>query len=367
MKNKFILVLFTCVWFLIACQPATKLTVQSISSDFKPSTSGFFYSLPRTVVEVTLELKHDIYIPGPFSQYAAQFLGIEGISLERKEEWTISSETFSSYMESDPEHVFYAGFSAGNPRIPELLTLTKNGLIFSPGSSFASNLRMLGETSSLNDTVWFTDLSMEYFYYQKTDTLYKTVLRDSSFVKIPVYKIEELQKSDEQKAKEAASTIIKLRKRRFKLLSGAYNFITEGAALEVTVRELTKMEQEYLSLFTGKHFTEFRSYNNYVIPALKSEAVVLFRFSKDQGILPVEGKTGSSITVTFARENLTTSADINTTPADNSLYFRIPANATLQLSMNNKSLGEKRIAIYQFGKIQIMPVIPRGPNHRWHL
>jgi hypothetical protein len=367
MKNMFILLILTVACLLSGCQPASRLTVQPASGDFKPSTSGFFYSLPRTVVEVRLELKREIYIPGPYCEFAAQFLGIEGIQLERKEEWTITSGSINSFMERDPERVFYAGFSAGRPMVPELLTLTKNGLIFSPASTFPSGTGLSFDNSNQKDTVWYTDLSMDYFYSQKTDTLYKTILRDSIFVKIPVFKKEELQKSDELKAKEAANTIIKLRKRRFKLLSGEYNFITEGAALEVTVRELNKMEQEYLSLFLGKHYSDLHRYSNYIIPALKSEPQILCRFSREQGIIPSDSKAGSAITTSLVRENISTGPDINITPADNSLYFRIPENATVHLTLNNKSLAEKRIAVYQFGKIQIMPVIPRGPNHRWHL
>ena len=368
MKNKFILGIFGVVWILEGCQTPSRLTVQPVSGEFKPTTNGFFYSLTRTLVEVNLELKRNIYIPGPYCEFAAQFLGIEGVQLQRKEEWTINTESINSFMERDPDRIFYAGFSSGNLMVPELLTLTKNGLIFSPAATFPAGSGRINDISNMKDTVWFTDLSMDYFYTQKTDTLYKTVLRDSMFLRIPVYKKEELQKSDELKAKEAANTIIKLRKRRFKLLSGQYNFITEGAALEVTVRELNKMEREYLSLFLGKHYTDEHKYRKYFIPSLKSEPQVLFRFSKEQGILPAEGNEGSPVIISVTRENDNVLNEINVTPAENSLYFRIPENAIIELTLNNISLEEKRIAVYQFGRIQVMPVIPsRGMRHRWHL
>ena len=346
------------------CHTASRLTVQPVSGEFKPSTSGFFYSLPRTVVEVNLEIKHEIFVPGPYSGYAAQFLGIEGVQVERKEDWSLASESVNSFTERDPEHLFYAGFSGGAPMVPELLTLTKNGLIFSTDATFPSFMESPFNNTNLKDTVWYTDLSMDYYYSQKTDTLYKTVLRDSVFVKIPVYRKEEMHKSNEIKAKEAANTIIKIRKRRFKLLSGEYNFITEGAALEVTVRELSKLEQEYLSLFIGKHYTETHSYKNYVIPALKSEPQVIFRFSREHGILPAENKTGMPVTASLMRENTNVQPELNIAPAENSLYFRIPENAKFQLSFNNKSIAEKRIAIYQFGRIQIMPVVPVNETRR---
>ncbi len=365
MKKLYFITILMAAFLLIGCQPTSKLIVQPATGEIKPSASGFFYSLPRTVIEVKLDLRHDIYIPGPYCQFAAQFLGIEGVQLERKEDWTIASESINSYLESDPDHIFYAGFTSGRPLIPELLTLTKNGLVFSPAATFASALKIPFDNSGKKDSVWYTDLSMEYFYLQKTDTFYKTVLKDSSFVKIPVYKKEEVQKTDEQKAKEAANSIIKLRKRRFKLLSGEYNFITEGAALEITVRELSKMEQEYISLFLGKHYTESHSYKTCITLSLKSEIQTLFRFSGEQGILPQDSKAGLPVTLNIVRENSNSSTEINVTSAENSLYFRIPENATFQLNLNNRSLTEKRIAVYQFGKIQVMPVIPGSMRHRW--
>jgi hypothetical protein len=368
MRNKFILVISIGAFLMVGCQPASKLIVQSASGDIKTSSSGFFYSLPRTVLEVKLEVKHEIYIPGPYCQFAAKFLGIEGVRPERKEDWTIASECINSYSESDPEHILYAGFSAGKPIVPELLTLTKNGLVFSPAATFPSVINQTLENSSLKDNIWFTDLSMDNFYAQKTDTLYKTVLRDSTFVKIPVLKKEEIQKTEELKAKEAATTLLKLRKRRLKLLSGEYNFITEGAALEVTVRELGKMEQEYLSLFIGKQFTEVHFYKNFVVPAINSESQIMWRFTKERGIMPSESKAGLPIILNLHRVKDNNQPELSITPVENSLYFRIPENTTVDLLMDNKKLVESRIPIYQFGKIQIMPVnLHTSSRHRFHL
>jgi Domain of unknown function (DUF4831) len=351
-------------WLFSGCHPTSRLTVQPVTGELKPSASGFFYSLPRTVVEVKLEVKHEIFIPGPYSAYASQFLGVEGVQMDRREEWNIISESINCFTERDPEHLFYAGFSSGTPTVPEFLSLTKNGLIFSPAAIFSAFTEPPFSNLNVKDTIWYSDLSMDYFYSQKTDTLYKTVLRDSVFVKIPVYKKEEMHKSNEMKAKELANTIIKLRKRRFKLLSGEYNFITEGAALEITVRELGKMEQEYLSLFIGKHYSESHIYKSYIIPALKSEPQVIFRFSKEHGIYPVESKSGLPVTANFTREYINLQPDINITPVENSLYFRIPENARIQLSLNNKNIAEKRITVYQFGRIQVMPVAPINEMRR---
>ena len=365
MKNTYIKLIAAACLFLIGCQPASKLLVQPAGSDFKPSGSGFFYSLPRTVLEVKLGLVHSVYIPGPYCQFSMQFLGIEGVQLERKDEWSIESASVNSFLESDPDHIFYAGFTAGRPMIPELLTLTSNGLIFLPNSTFINSIKLPFVNSGIKDSIWFTNLSMDYFYSQKTDTLYKTVLRDSTLVHIPVLKKEEVQKTDEEKAKEASNAIIKLRKRRFKLLSGEYNFITEGAALEIIVRELDRMEKEYLSLFLGKHFSESQFYKHYIIPTLKTETETICRFSNEQGIIPAETKSGMPVNITIIREGTASGPDISTTAAENSLYFRIPENSTLQLSLDNKAISEKRLAIYQFGKIQVMPVIPRSMRHRW--
>src|SRR5664279_5701092 len=99
MKKLFFVTILMTTFFMIGCQPASKLMVQPATGEIKPSASGFFYSLPRTLIEVNLDLRHDIYIPGPYSQFATQYLGIEGVQLERKEDWTIASGCINSYME----------------------------------------------------------------------------------------------------------------------------------------------------------------------------------------------------------------------------------------------------------------------------
>ena len=64
---------------------------------------------------------------------------------------------------------------------------------------------------------------------------------------------------------------MRLRKRLFKLLSGAYNKLPEVKSVDAIVSELNKEEEEYLSLFIGKTFTRTIHHRFFFTPSLNSD------------------------------------------------------------------------------------------------
>ena len=70
----------------------------------------------------------------------------------------------------------------------------------------------------------------------------------------------------EDKAREAAAFIYKIRKRRFKLISGQYDTHPESTALETAVRELNELEDNYLALFIGRYTTDTLTHRYQYIP-----------------------------------------------------------------------------------------------------
>ena len=75
---------------------------------------------------------------------------------------------------------------------------------------------------------YFTNQSIEEFYTDKSDTLYKTIIRDSAFIRIPVVRKLREAKTLEQKAEAAYNVISEIRELRFELLRGDANVFKNG-------------------------------------------------------------------------------------------------------------------------------------------
>ncbi len=201
------------------------------------------------------------------------------------------------------------------------------------------------------------DYSMKKNQVEISDTLFKTVIRDSSFVKVPILRKQKDAKTLEQKAEEASNLIIKIRKRRMKLMTGEYDVFPEGKALEISIEELNKLEKEYMALFIGKTYTEKYRRSFFAVPAGGTEKLVIAKFSDGKGILPVESLEGKDVEIAIKPIHVFP-FDIGETEGnpENTLYYRIPSVCNLHVTASEDMLYEGRLSIFQSGHILPLPV-----------
>ena len=351
MKYKHALSLGLSLLFLPACSQVLKLSTREVTPDFKPQAPGFYYSLPRTTMQVKLTVQRQITIPGPYAEYAAQLLGIEPVPMEKEVKWNIVDASISPLIETDPEKLYYISFSSSS-LVPDVLApYTREGLILSPDAMLQDGSFNQPRTDhSTLDSLWFTDLSPKSYFSEITDTLYKTVLRDSMFVRIPVIKKQVVQKTIETKAGEAAKLIMKIRKQRINLLSGKITSITQGEAIEVVLKEMARLEEQYLSLFIGIHRTDRHVYSWVFIPVAEGETKTVCNFDPSTGIAQPEGAGSAPVTITVTPENPDTTGIMNQPVTENVLYYRIPAKVVARLEWNGNLLVRQRVNVYQLGR-----------------
>ena len=170
-------------------------------------------------------------------------------------------------------------------------------------------------------------------------------------------------KSLEEKAQEAAHTITKLRKRRFKSLANAYETqLPDGKAYELMVKELGKLEKEYVSLFVGKSYKKSFDYSFDFIPGENSvSGEVVFRFSDTKGVLPKSDLSGKPVVIDLdklndlaaAQNKLKTSA--NPAAGQDGVYYRIPGKAEIKILNGLNLMAITRATIAQFGTVAPLP------------
>ena len=101
----------------------------------------------------------------------------------------------------------------------------------------------------------------------------------------------------------AMAIFFSLRKRRFDIVSGEVDHAQDGKALQVSLAELKRLEDSYLSLFVGKVLYDTVSFcYSYVPTSAASQNSILFRFSEDRGALNADDLSGRPVMLELIAE-----------------------------------------------------------------
>ena len=112
-----------------------------------------------------------------------------------------------------------------------------------------------------------------------------------------------IEKSTEQKAREAANFILKLEEDRFGLITGYQEVSYSAETMAYMNDQLLNLQNEYLALFKGKTTTTTRHYS-FVLEPLPDNAdqrKVLCKFSPTQGVLDTKSPFGEPVTIEFTK------------------------------------------------------------------
>ena len=208
----------------------------------------------------------------------------------------------------------------------------------------------------------FTELSQKDYFKEHIDTIWKQVKVDTSWTRVPVQKKVIEAATFEDKAKEAAHHIMRLRKRLFKLVSGAYEKAPEITSLETVIKELRYEEEEYLSLFIGKTFTRTFHYRYIYSPSKQNSGnkEIISYLNTEKGITTEKSVKTLPITLELLRSNQLSQLDTAISKSKKAtkfqgIVYRIPEMSKIKLSLGTSTLIEKQIPIAQFGLINSLP------------
>ena len=171
-----------------------------------------------------------------------------------------------------------------------------------------------------------------------------------------------VEKSLEKKASEAARMILNLREQRLKILTGDTDATYSGEAMGAAMEELTKLEKEYMMLFTGYSEYHTSKMNFEVIPQPgETQKYIAFRLSDASGLVPADNLSGKPIVMELSVPQFkqveipqVKGKDKNQKPVE--AYYRIPAVCTVKLMDGVNLLLQSRVPVYQLGQKSSLPV-----------
>ncbi len=293
----------------------------------------------------------------------------------------IDNAPFTPYVYSDILFVEFDDYSFVDPSAGFIILKNNSDIQFDKRGVIAtfngskSRKRLYIENNEMNientpeyfdaKEVFYTDYSVKRNFTGITDTTYKVIELDSVFQKIPVYNTVITSKDFEQKAEEAANYIIKIRKRRFKLQSAQFESEKPPKNVDVLIKELDELEQQYLELFIGKEIAVTNTFNAVYKPqkGKSDDKVVLFYVSDELGISSEETNDSEPVYLiahdcgnmkqleSFYNRQI----DLTEKEKKKGLYYRIPGHGAFSVEFDGHQYAKQGFIIPQYGYLNHLP------------
>lgn len=343
------------------------------NSSVPPVQQGVFYSLPRTVVNIEVTIDRIENYKGPYADFAQRYLGLKNVVMNNSVEFVISGVQITTSPEPDPEQYYFieTGAKLSKGEKAGLLSLTDAGLILGtipePADTFVKTVVI--DKSVQAPLVAEKDIFPEIFKYyadvsvfEKVDTIIRKVSIDTMTMEKQFLKRTMVEKSPEQKAKEAADFISRIKDNRFNLLTGYQEVNYNRETLEYMDTQLKIMEKEYMKLFTGisLHKTLTYHYKYIPLPNQINTEIPIFKFSGKQGPMDLDSPGGKVITIRIQRVGNTNyvASYLGRGVKDDKgqgIYYRIPELARVIVKLDDNSTEETQCLVNQLGLVSNLP------------
>lgn len=294
----------------------------------KSNNFGITYSLPKTSLIVSAEVKKSTCKAGPYFKYAEKYLGVKDVVTEDKVFYELGKISLFNKGVPDPQQTYIVEFKAGT--VAPYAYLTEEGLLC------AINAEYVPEESA-----------MEIARKNKTKPVR---VADAS-----VYSEELLMAGTVAKQAEvAARQIYRIRESRLNILTGeSDNLPPDGEAMKLVIQQLEEQERALTNLFTGIVVEEILDYDMTIIPNEDIDKEILFRFSSLLGIVDADDLGGTPVYMNLkATERAPVLDEKEAARKEKNMkgiVYNIPGKANVEILMNKKTLYKGEVQVTQFG------------------
>lgn len=299
---------------------------------------GVTYILPKTQLEIVLQVTRHSYTPGPLAQYAERYLQESNIPTEAQEHWTLENVRMQTTGVPDKTQVYFVKLK--DKTVAPLMELTEDGIVRS------INLPFSGKSTQSSDT---PSPAPEQSKSDPNRFLTEEILLATSTAK---------------KAELVAKEIYSLRESRNLLLRGeADNTPTDGMQLKLMLDNLELQERTLTEMFTG-HTTLTSQTVRLPITPTEMKGKVVFRFSHKLGLLDKDDLAGEPYYLSIVNLQIPAAAptegDVEDKKKNNpeGIAYNMPGRARITLTQGNKPLLETEMPVTQFGTVEYLaPVL----------
>ena len=295
----------------------------------KANNFGITYSLPKTSLVVEAEVTKVTCKAGPYYQYAEKYLGVKEAIAEDAIYYELGKVRLINRGLPDADNTYIVEFKPGT--VAPYAYLTEEGLLC------AINTEYEPEASPTNTA-------------RKQQPAAKTPANGTSVLS------EELLMagSTSRQAEVAAKQIYRIRESRLDILTGeADNLPPDGDAMKLVIQQLEAQEQALTDLFVGTTQKVTDTYEVSIIPADELEKEVIFRFSKQLGIVDADDLGGAPVYMNL--KAIERAPELDPKEAEKKekslkgIIYNVPGKASVEITMGKRSLYKGEAQITQFG------------------
>ncbi len=360
--TSFFILFFNSCYVKRASLPQSDLTVTPLGDRITIHDGSLVYALPMTVFNIDIEFEKIFEKPGPYARFAGDLLGLTDVITSPREWWRINSITVETSEEPDPSE--YYVIESNTLVHTNALALKRIGLILDLNpDAMRTEKSLISSSENINQILSYKDLGSSEYYISHSDTAYRMVKLDTTFIRVPYLVERRKPLTPEQLAEQAARTLLEIREGKHMILTGEANVFPQSRD---AIDEINRTERELTALFTGKTASEKKTIRYTCIPEKgdSSQSYILCRFSVNSGPSPADSDSGNSLTIEFLKQPK--SKDLTYIPRPvtlkkqpsivyDKLFYRPPEAVRVKLKYGNETLYEARKLVYQFGDIYQLP------------
>ncbi len=330
---------------MLSC--STNLKVQKYHRGEDIKKAYIPYNLPTNRIDLVFTLRKTEIIPGPFAPYAKQYLEISPKVTQKEVHWDIESIKHHISGVPNPKEGYCVVGDIAEIKADNIYQLSQIAHILSnlPTISKSDNQRTV-----MPD---FPERTLKKIIIEDSKSSYKLVQMDSIVKRVPVVNSVLRNKTESEIAKDAAKTLQKIRKRKFRLISGLNANLPSQGDIRFMVEKLEEKEQAYLELFMGKSKITTEQIKVSITPD-DYRTYPLFNFSETKG--KVESPNNRQVVLSLKPLNEKPQKTKSELSNPTLLPYKIPAEVMLEIALEDDVLYQTNVAISQFGNTQYIPV-----------
>ena len=373
MRKDFLLLLMI-IAISFAQQGYSQINVFHIDNNSTTSEKdGIFYALPRTVIKIDVTIDRIENYKGPYSEYALRYLGLKNVVESTSVEYKITDMRVTTSPQPDPDQYYFIelGEKMSKSEKSGLLAFSESGLLLGmikemPDSTVSDVVRKPGSSIIETEQDVFPEVfkySADVSFFEKIDTIIRKVNIDTMTIERQVLKRTMVEKPLEQKAKEAADFISKIKDNRFNLISGYQEVNYNKETLEYMDEQLKMLQREYMKLFTGISLHKPLIYTYTFTPnsVQVNTEVPIFKFHRGKGLLALDEPGGKIVTIKVQRSGTTGVVSgflkrNEDTKKLHGFFYRIPELAKVTVKVDENLQEETQCLVNQLGIISFLPV-----------
>lgn len=323
----------------------TSSTAQTSTSLYQPGVTenGAVYFLPKTAIRVTVQIEKSSYKPGDFCKYADRYLRLKDVGTEPAESYRITSIRQEPVAVADTTKGFAVKFDPKT--VAANIALSTDGVLL-----------------AINGTPVETPLQPKFVPAPRPKT-----------VNPRQYMSEEILAagSTAKMAELTARDIYEIRESRNLLVRGqADNMPKDGAQLQLMLNQLDLQDQSLTSLFAGTVVRDTVEKVITIIPNEEADRQLLFRFSKNFGMVDNDNLAGEPYYIKVVNLHSTPMPDPNVKKKqkqEQGIYINVPGKMKSTISNAIGSLLEDELPAGQFGNIELLSGALFNKRYTTHL